>query len=77
VPARTDMIVEGRLVKSAQADVGMVTPFINTDLGDGMHVAHTVVCPKGRNVFVRVMNAQSEPRELKFGTTCPVSEQGQ
>ena len=31
-------------------------------------MAYTVVCPKGRNVFLRVMNAQSKPRELKFGT---------
>ena len=59
------------MINSAKADGGMIAPFSNTgnhDLGNGMHVAHTVVCPKGRSVFLRVMNAQGEPIELKFGT---------
>ena len=74
VSAITEMILEGRLVKSAKADGGMIAPFSNTgnhDLGNGMHVAHTVVCLKGRNVFLEVMNAQDEPIELKFGTKVP------
>lgn len=61
VPARTEMILEGRLVQSPKAEVGMIAPYSNShDLDNGMHVAHTVVCPKGRNVFLRVMNAQSK-----------------
>ena len=27
-----------------------------------------MICPKGRNAFLRVMNALSKPSELKFGT---------
>lgn len=68
VPARTEMIVEGRLMKSAEAGVGMIAPLGDHDLGNGIHVAHAVVCANGRNVFLRVMNALSEPAELKFGT---------
>ena len=67
VPARTEIILEGRLVQSPKAEIDMIAPQSN-DLDNGMHVAYTVVCPKGRNVFLRVMNAQSKPRELKFGT---------
>ena len=66
VPARTEMILEGRLVQSPKAEIGMIAPYSN-DLDNGMHVAHTVVCPKGRNVFLRLMNAQSKPSELRFG----------
>lgn len=39
----TKMILEGRLVTSSQAEVDMVTPLINTDLGDWVHVAQTIV----------------------------------
>ena len=67
VPARTEMILEGRLVQSPKAEIGMIAPYSNY-LDNGMHVAHAVVCPKGRNVFLRLMNAQSKPSELRFGT---------
>ena len=61
------MILEGRLVQSPKAEIGMTTPYSN-HLDNEMLVAHTVICPKGRNAFLRVMNAPSKPSELKFGT---------
>ncbi len=46
----------------------MISPLENSKIRNEMHVANTVVCPKCRNVFLRVMNSKSEPSELKFGT---------
>ncbi len=39
VPARTEMILEGKLVRSAKSEVGMISPL------------QTVVCPKARRFF--------------------------
>jgi hypothetical protein len=68
VPTRTEMILEGKLVRLAKSEVGMISPLENSKISNEMHVANTVVCPNGRNVFLRVMNSKSEPSELKFGT---------
>jgi hypothetical protein len=68
VPARTEMILEGKLVRSTKSEVGMISPLENSKISNEMHVANTVVCPNGRNVFLKVMNSKSAPSELKFGT---------
>ena len=58
VPARTEMILEGKLVRSTKSEVGMISPLENSKISNEMLVANTVVCPNGRNVF-------SESHELQ------------
>ena len=60
--------MEGKLVRLAKSEVGMISPLENSKISNEMHVANTVVCPNGRNVFLKVMNSKSAPSELKFGT---------
>ena len=45
----------------------MISPIAH-DLGNEVHVSHAVVCPKSRNVFLRLMNTFGELAELKSGT---------
>ena len=46
------MIVEGRIAKLVQSEVGMLTPLSKGLVGGepGFHIAHTLVTPTGRSV---------------------------
>ena len=51
VPARTEIILEGKLVSSAKSEIGMISPLNNSKISNDVHVANTVVHPTGGVFF--------------------------
>ena len=67
VPARTELVLEGKLVKTTSADVGMITANRARAYEPGIHISHIVAHPCGKIVPVRVLNSSHEPVELTAG----------
>lgn len=67
IPAKTEFVVEGKLIKTTSAEVGMITPNLSRPQESGIHISHVVVNPKGRIVPVRIMNSSVESIELSSG----------
>ena len=57
IPARTEIIVEGKVSKKSNSEVGLVSP---TSCGNtGFHVTHAVVPLQSRSIPVRLANTSS------------------
>ena len=54
IPARTELVLEGKLVKTTSADVGMITANRARACEPGIHISHIVAHPCGKIVPVRV-----------------------
>ena len=67
IPARTELVLEGKLVKTTSADVGMITANRARAYEPGIHISHIVAHPCGKIVPVRVLNSSHEPVELTAG----------
>ena len=67
IPARTELVLEGKLVKTTSADVGMITANRARAYKPGIHISHIVAHPCGKIVPVRVLNSSHEPVELTAG----------
>ena len=67
IAARTELVLEGKLVKTTSADVGMITANRARAYEPGIHISHIVAHPCGKIVPVRVLNSSHEPVELTAG----------
>ena len=67
IPARTELVLEGKLVKTTSADVGMITANRARAYEPGIHISHIVAHPCGKIVPVRVLNSSHESVELTAG----------
>ena len=67
IPARTELVLEGKLVKTTSANVGMITANRARAYEPGIHFSHIVAHPCGKIVPVRVLNSSHEPVELTAG----------
>ena len=67
IPARTELVLEGKLVKTTSADVRMITANRARAYEPGIHISHIVAHPCGKTVPVRVLNSSHEPVELTAG----------
>jgi hypothetical protein len=56
IPARTEVTIDGKLVKTTSANVGMVKPHSSHTHEHDIHILHIVVHPRGKLVPVRIMN---------------------
>lgn len=82
IPARVEVLVNGRVGRKPKSEVGMVRPVESSsefNLGsnlDNLQVAYAVVEPQDRIVPVKVMNTSNKPIELVAGTQlaefCPL-----
>ena len=50
IPSRSEVIVEGKLVKTTTANVGMIESIPSRTQEQGTHISHMVVHPKGKTV---------------------------
>ena len=67
IPARTELVLKGKLVKTTSADVGMITANRARAYEPGIHISHIVAHPCGKIVPVRVLNSSHESVELTAG----------
>ena len=81
IPPRTEMILKGKLAKSANSKIGMIEPRSGTtiDARQGFSLARVVVKPdQHRVVPLRVINMSQNPIELVAGENiadfCPLVE---
>ena len=67
IPSRSEVIVEGKLVKTTTANVGMIESISTRTQEQGIHISHMVAQPKGKTVPLRIMNTSLDPVELTSG----------
>ena len=69
LPARTELIVEGKVAKSVKSSVGMIAPISrDNEYRQGFHLAHVVVTPnEDRVVPLMVINMSHTQMELPAG----------
>ena len=67
IPSRSEVIVEGKLVKTTTANVGMIESISSRTQEQGIHISHMVAHPKGKTVPFRIMNTSLDPVELTSG----------
>ena len=67
IPSRSEVIVEGKLVKTTTANVGMIESIPSRTQEQGIHISHMVAHPKGKTVPLRIMNTSLDPVELTSG----------
>jgi dUTPase len=79
IPPRTEMILEGKLAKTANSKIGMIEPRsgITTDARQGFSLARIVVKPDQQRVVpLRVINMSQTPFQLIAGENiadfCPL-----
>jgi len=69
VPPRSEIIIEGRIGRTAESELGLISPLIGTGRDNiGMHVAYTVSQANSRSVPVRLANVSEEEVELTAGS---------
>ena len=69
VPARSEVVVEGRIGRSAESQLGMVSPLTGAERDKlGMHVAYTVSQASRRSVAVRLAYTSEDDIELSAGS---------
>lgn len=66
IPSRSEVIVEGKLVKTTTANVGMIEAISSRTQEQGIHISHMVAHPS-KTVPVRIMNTSLDPVELTSG----------
>ena len=67
IPSRSEVIVEGKLVKTTKANVGMTKSIPSRTQEQDIHISHMVAHPKGKTVPLRIMNTLLDPVELSSG----------
>ena len=67
IPSRSEVIVEGKLVKTTTANVGMIESIPSRTQEQGIHISHIVAHPKGKTVPLRIVNTSLNPVELTSG----------
>ena len=67
IPSRSEVIVEGKLVKTTTANVGMIESISTRTQEQVIHISHMVAQPKGKTVPLRIMNTSLDPVELTSG----------
>ena len=74
IPPRTEIILEGKLARSANSKIGMIEPRsgIDNDARQGISLARIVVRPdQHRVVPLRVINMSHSQIELAAGENIP------
>jgi len=60
--------VEGRVARSAESQLGMISPKSNPETeSSGIHVAYVVAQANGRTIPVRIANTTNKEIELASG----------
>jgi len=68
VPPNSEVIVEGRIPRSVDSELGMVSPLTGQQRDNlGIHVAHIVAQATSRTVPVRIANMSEDEVEIMSG----------
>ena len=68
IPPHSEIIVEGRVARSAESQLGMISPLTGQQRDNlGVHVAYVVAQASSRTVPVRIANTSEDEIELVSG----------